>query len=57
MEYRRHYQPGGWYFFTVVTYQRQPILTQPGNITCLRRAFGRVRKKTSILDRSNNHIT
>ena len=45
MEYRRHYQPGGWYFFTVVTYQRQPILTQPGNIACLRRAFRRVRKK------------
>jgi len=28
-EYRRHYIAGGTYFFTVVTYQRQPILTSP----------------------------
>ena len=45
MEYRRNYQPGGWYFFTVVTYQRQPILTQPENITRLRLVFKRVQRK------------
>ena len=27
--YRRWRQPGGWFFFTLVTYQRQPILTSP----------------------------
>ena len=28
-EFRRNYQPGGTFFFTVVTYNRQPILCQP----------------------------
>lgn len=39
MEYRRHYQPGGCYFFTVVTRQRQPLLIE--NIERLRFAFHR----------------
>lgn len=28
-DYRRLYVPGGWYFFTVVTHQRRPYLTEP----------------------------
>lgn len=38
-EYRRLYRKGGWYFFTVITYNREKILTQPANITRLRHAF------------------
>lgn len=37
MEYRRCYQPGGCYFFTVVTEQRQPLLID--HIDRLRIAF------------------
>jgi len=43
--YRRVYQEGGCYFFTVVTYQRQKILAQPVNIERLRYAFKRVMDK------------
>jgi putative transposase len=38
-EYRRIYCEGGWYFFTVVTHNREKILTQPANITRLRQSF------------------
>ena len=41
--YRRAYQPGGCYFFTLVTHQRQPWLTQPANIERLRLAFRTVK--------------
>ncbi len=37
MDYRRHYQPGGTYFFTVATGHRQPLLI--GHIDRLRQAF------------------
>ena len=37
MDYRRCYQPGGHYFFTVVTEQRQPLLIE--HIDRLRTAF------------------
>jgi putative transposase len=37
--YRRSYVPGGTYFFTVVTHQRQPILTSDLSRTCLRAAL------------------
>ena len=37
MDYRRHYQPGGTYFFTVVIQQRQPLLIK--HIDHLRAAF------------------
>jgi REP element-mobilizing transposase RayT len=39
MEFRRVWFSGGCYFFTVVTYKRQPILTIPDNISRLRKAF------------------
>lgn len=41
-EYRRLYQPGGCYFFTVVTLERRPLLTQPQSIARLRAAFKQV---------------
>jgi putative transposase len=40
MRYRRDYK-GSHYFFTVVTEQRQKLLTLPGNIARLREAFRR----------------
>ena len=38
-EYRRLYRQEGWYFFTVVTYKREKILTQSDNLTRLRQSF------------------
>ena len=43
--YRRALIPGGTYFFTVVTYNRQPLLTDHLNIRALGRAFRRVKKE------------
>jgi len=45
MQYRRARQMGGTYFFTVVTYDRKPILTIPENIQRLREAFRHVMRK------------
>jgi putative transposase len=39
MEYCRAFSPGGTFFFTVVTYQRQPILTSTKAIYFLKLAF------------------
>ena len=44
MHYWRSQQPGACYFFTLVTYQRQPLLTQK-NIDRLRLAFKREMQK------------
>ena len=41
-EYRRAFQPGGCYFFTVVTHERRPWLTEESAIERLRQAFRRV---------------
>jgi putative transposase len=41
MRYRRSQQSGGSFFFTLVTYERQPILTRPDHIDRLRAAFKR----------------
>lgn len=43
--YRRVYVMGGWYFFTLVTYQRYPLFRNPENISHLRNAFAHVIKK------------
>jgi putative transposase len=43
--FRRNYQPGGTYFFTVVTYNRLPILTNPISRSILRSAWDDVRKR------------
>jgi len=40
MDYRRHYQPGGHYFFTVVTASRRPLLID--HVERLRQAFRHV---------------
>lgn len=45
MEYRRVWQPGGSYFFTVVTHNRQSLLTQKEYLDYLRLAFQHIRKK------------
>jgi putative transposase len=45
MEFRRFYKPGGWYFFTVVTHARKPILARPENITRLRQVFRHIKAK------------
>ncbi len=41
MKYRRSKQPGGSYFFTVVTYRRQPLFSLPENTDRLKAAFKR----------------
>ncbi len=45
MRYRRARVKGGTYFFTVVTFKRSKILTQPENVILLREAFKRVKEK------------
>ena len=45
MRYRRAYQDGGCYFFTVVTARRQAFLTESKPIAVLRDAFRRVRSR------------
>ena len=40
--YVRARQPGGAYFFTVVTYERRPLLVRPEVVERLRQAFRRV---------------
>ena len=45
MEYRRAKISGGTYFFTVVTYDRNGIFTNPVNVTLLRNAFRHVMEK------------
>jgi len=39
MDYRRLYVAGGTYFFTQVTYHRNPIFIQKAAIDVLRQAF------------------
>ena len=42
-KYRRSFVPGGTYFFTVVTYQRRPILTTEKGRDALHQAISTVR--------------
>ena len=42
-QYKRYYQSGGNYFFTLVTHQRKPILTIPDNIERLKIAIKKVK--------------
>jgi putative transposase len=44
-DYRRFRAPGASFFFTVVTYQRRSILTEPIARSCLRAAFHGVRAR------------
>ena len=43
--YRRVYIPGGTYFFTLVSYRRQPIFVDDGRVELLRRSFREVKSK------------
>ena len=43
--YRRANSPGQKYFFTLVTYQRRPFLTEPLARECLRHVWRVVRRK------------
>ena len=45
MQYRRSNTPGGTYFFTVVTHQRQPWLGQPWALTTLGDVMRQVREQ------------
>jgi putative transposase len=45
MQYRRAQLRGGTYFFTIVTFNRQSILTLPSNVSLLRSAFRYVKKR------------
>ncbi len=42
MNYKRRYQPGGTYFFTLVTHRRFPVFRHAENIDILRQSFRRV---------------
>lgn len=44
MQYRRAKTPEATYFFTLVTYQRQPILNHPTSIEVLRQAFRTIKQ-------------
>ena len=44
-DYRRSIEPGGIYFFTVVTYNRLPILTTPESMTIFRSVWNSVEKR------------
>jgi REP-associated tyrosine transposase len=43
MQYRRSFLPGGTFFFTVVTADRQPLFAEQKNIATLREAFRTIR--------------
>ena len=43
-QYRRYYQSGGYYFFTLVTYQRYPIFSDPEKVEQLKFAINKVKK-------------
>jgi len=42
-DYRRAFQPGGTFFFTVVSYRRRPFLTEARSRQALRQAFEHTR--------------
>ncbi|WP_071525315.1 REP-associated tyrosine transposase [Spirulina subsalsa] len=44
MQYRRSKVPGATYFFTVVTYERQPLFNDPKLIKLLRQTFRQVKQ-------------
>ncbi len=44
-DYRRYFVPGGTYFFTIVTYDRHPILTDDLGRLHLHNAFIKIKRK------------
>ncbi len=47
-DYRRANFEGGCYFFTVVTYDRRPFLTEPSARECLRAAWRQARQQSNF---------
>ena len=47
--YRRSDTPGGFYFFTVVTYRRRKILTEPESRVALREVIDSVRQSSPFV--------
>ncbi len=47
-DYRRAHFEGGYYFFTIVTYNRRPFLTEPLARQCLRAAWKETREKSTF---------
>ncbi len=45
MQYRRIYQPGSTYFFTIVTDQRQPLFAELDNVQKLRHTIATVKSR------------
>jgi putative transposase len=45
-DYHRADWEGGYYFFTVVTYDRRPFLTEPLARQCLRSAWKETRERS-----------
>lgn len=44
-QYRRYYQSGGNYFFTLVSYHRRPLFSNPENVNRFKIAINKVKKK------------
>lgn len=44
-EYRRPHAPGGTFFLTLVTWNREPLFSEPDNIAQLRRALAATRRE------------
>ncbi len=44
-QYKRCYQPGGHYFFTLVTHQRKPLFANSANVKYLKTAINKVKTK------------
>ena len=44
-EYRRAYQAGSYYFFTIVTHARQPIFSNVNNVKFFKQSLAHVSKK------------
>jgi putative transposase len=42
--YRRDKTPGGWYFFTLVTYHRNPVFQNESAVMIFKRALTKIRK-------------
>jgi putative transposase len=44
-DYRRVFIPGGTFFLTLVTYNRQPLFSEPENVSRLRRVMAQVKSE------------
>ena len=48
-DYRRYFVPGGTYFFTIVSYRRQPRFGQPSDVHRLREAIASVQREKPFM--------